>query len=305
MTPSRDLKTYQNTSIVRMTSDNKFVSPLLLTGDSKTSFVNDDFTKSISEYINSKKRDGSATDISYYLKNMTNTTWTGIDEDKHYAPASLMKVPIMMAVLKESETNPGFLNKKILFNEKTDYNAGENFQPKDKIQPGHTYTIDELLNYMINYSDNNAMVTLISQIPQKRIMNIFVDIGLPVPQDGIDGTIDYISAKSYSRLFRVLYNCTYLTEEDSAKALQLLSGADFPPGIVSQIPANINVSNKFGERTVYDQNKNVLFRELHDCGIVYIADSPYAICIMTKGTDFEKLEKIIQDLSRMTYNKMK
>jgi beta-lactamase class A len=216
-----------------------------------------------------------------------------------------MKVPIMMAILKESETDQNFLNKKILFKDEHDYNNDEYFQPKDKILPGHTYTIEELLRYMINYSDNNATVLLIPQMPIKRMTDIFKDLSLPMPQEGSDGTVDYISAKLYSRLFRVLYNCTYLNEENSAKALELLSGADFPNGLVSAIPGNITVSNKFGERTAYDANGNLLFRELHDCGIVYVADNPYALCVMTKGKDFEKLQRIIQDLSKMTYSKMK
>lgn len=301
----RDLRNYQSSSIIRKASGNKFISPLLLTGDSRTTYVGDDFTSAIGEYINSKKRDGSASDISFYMKNLRNSSWTGVDEDKHYAPASLMKVPIMMAIYKEGEDNPEFLNKKILYKINSDYNSEEYFQPKDRIIPGKSYTVEELLRYMINYSDNNAMSLLINQISPKKITDIFNDLGLPIPENNADGTIDYMSAKLYSRLFRVLYNCTYLNEEDSAKALELLSGSDFPNGIVSQIPGNVIVSNKFGERTVYNPDKTLLYRELHDCGIVYAGDNPYALCIMTKGTDFTKLEKIIQDISKMAYDEMK
>ena len=85
----------------------------------------------------------------------------------------------------------------------------------------------------------------------------------------------------------------------------MLSGTDFNKGIVSQIPGSVEVSNKFGERTVFNPDHTLLYRELHDCGIVYAGENPYAICIMTKGQTFEKLQEIIQDISKMTYNKMK
>lgn len=171
-TPARDLKNYQSSSVVRKTSDNKLISPLLLTGDSKTTFVKDTFTEKISKYIDTAKQNGDANDISYYVKNLRNSTWTGIDEDNHYAPASLMKVPIMMAVLKESEKTPGLLQKKIKYFGKSNLNDDETYKPRQSLQSGQTYTVEELLEYMAKYSDNNAMELLVSSIPTKRIIDI-------------------------------------------------------------------------------------------------------------------------------------
>ena len=35
---------------------------------------------------------------------------------------------------------------------------------------------------------------------------------------------------------------------------------------------------------------------MHDCGIVYIPNSPYLLCIMTKGNSNDKLLKVISDM---------
>jgi hypothetical protein len=56
---------------------------------------------------------------------------------------------------------------------------------------------------------------------------------------------------------------------------------------------------------VYDPQRNPLFRELHDCGIVYLPDNPYLLCVMTKGNDFAKMEKIIEEISRLSYERLK
>lgn len=301
----RDLKNYQTSSTIRKVGDNKYISPLLLTGDTLNSRVNDDFTEKISDYIKVQKRNGNAIEISYYVKNLRNSSWVGINEDTHYMPASLMKVPVLIAILKENERDQNLLKKKIIYKESQNYNNEEYYAPKKSIIKNNTYSVEELLTYMIDYSDNNATVLLLSLIPRDKIVQIFTDLDLPLPQSNTDSNIDFISTKLYSRLFRVLYNSTYLNEDDSAKALQLLSNIDFPNGIIAGVPQNVEVSNKFGERTIYDSSNNFLYRELHDCGIVYLTDNPYTVCIMTKGDDFAKLENIIKNLSQMTYEELK
>jgi hypothetical protein len=61
--------------------------------------------------------------------------------------------------------------------------------------------------------------------------------------------------------------------------------------------ANIPVAHKFGERTGFAGG----VKQLHDCGIVYYPKNPYLLCIMTRGTDFTKLESTIAAVSKMVY----
>ena len=292
-------------STIRKISTSKFIAPLLLSSDSKVFYEDDHFSQTISNYIKIKIKNGSATDISFYFKDLLTGRWTGVNENERYAPASLMKVPILIAVLKQAESDTSLLHKKLYYSGEKDLNEEEYYKPQKSIVKGHSYTVEELLDYMITYSDNNATVLLLGVTPQKNLSEIFTDLGLPSPEVITSGTVDYLSAKLYSRLFRVLYNSTYLQEEYSIQALKILNNIDFPNGIVSQMPKDIDVANKFGERTVYNIDKTVNYRELHDCGIVYVPKHPYLICIMTKGNDFKKLEAIIQDISEMTYKNIK
>ena len=53
--------------------------------------------------IDSLKRVGTVTDVSVFLKNLRQGNWISINGDLSFHPASLMKVPLMLAVLKTAE----------------------------------------------------------------------------------------------------------------------------------------------------------------------------------------------------------
>ena len=109
---------------------------------------------------------------------------------------------------------------------------------------------------------------------------VFTDLGITIP--GVRGTEDYMSVSDYASFFRILYNASYLTKDDSQKALDLLTKVDFADGIRAGVPKGVPVANKFGERSVNG------LQQLHDCGIVYYNNHPYLLCIMSRGSDFKK-----------------
>src|SRR5690606_549510 len=110
-------------------------------------------------------------------------------------------------------------------------------------------------------------------------------------------TGDILSVKDYSAFFRILYNATYLSKEMSEKALSIMARSDFDIGITAGVPNNIHVSNKFGERGFVNHYE----KQFHDCGIVYYPGSPYLLCVMTKGSNFETQIKIIAEVSALVY----
>lgn len=276
------------------------IAPLLTSG-SKKLLKGSLFDKSVNDFIQTSIENGDATNISFYYVNFKNGEWTSYNENEKYSPASLLKVPIMIAVYKLGEKDNTFLDKTIYFDGKLDLNKGEYYKPAKYITGGNSYTIDELVEYMIKYSDNNATALILSVIPPDVLNEIYSDLGLPTLSNNNDATVDYMSSKIYSTLFKVLYNCTYLNEEDSLKAMKLLTYADFPQGISAGVPTSTLVGNKFGERTILDKNGVKQYVELHDCGIVYAKSSPYILCIMTKGNNFDSLDKIIETISNKVY----
>jgi len=237
--------------------------------------------------------------ISVYFRNLETGEWVGINPNEDFDPASLLKVPVMMYYLKLAESDSAILSRTYK------YTAGDlNLL---KVAQGDTttrliqnklYTVDQLIYEMIVRSDNVAKYLLILNSPASDLENIYGDLGIQIHKEAKDTYI--ISARTYSLFFRNLYNSTFLNQTMSEKALGMLNKAEFKDGLVAGVPSNIKVAHKFGQYTNI-ANGVVTSVEAHDCGIVYYPDSPYLLCIMTRGKDTAQLESIISQVSRITY----
>ena len=101
----------------------------------------------------------------------------------------------MIAFMRMNEKDPNTLNKKITFTH--EFTTGKNpvFLSKS-IQLGKSYTIQELLKYMISYSDNNATMLLNENLDLETFGKVFTDLGIEKP-DWNAGQVS-ISAKDFS-----------------------------------------------------------------------------------------------------------
>lgn len=235
---------------------------------------------------------------SIYYRDLNNGPWFGINERELFSPASLVKVPLMIAYLKASESDPNILNQQ-LTNTKA-YNPKEqNIAPDEVLEENKSYTIDDLIRRMIVYSDNLAYDLLSENMEEQKIVQVFKDLDVNISQAYTDPNGNILSVKDYASFFRILFNSSYLSKANSEKSLHLLSQTTFKNGIVATLPKNIITSHKFGER-YYTANKE---RQLHDCGIVYSPNKPFLICIMTRGSDFNTLSDTIKQISSMVYQK--
>lgn len=281
-----------------------FIDPLIACGisEKKSTVEFAPLKNQINELINSQIAKAQINTASVYF-DKRDGSWLSINPNEKYFPASLMKVPTMIAVLKVAESNPGLLNKKIVYDGSFDLNAIEHFKPSKTMVPNQAYTVDDLLFRMIGYSDNNAVLLLVDSIDSKILNEVFTDLGVTIPQGENATLTDYITVKQYASFFRVLHNATYLNRKMSEKALYLLSQPDFPKGIMAGIPTGTKFVDKFGERNFSDNpDDQASSKELHDCGIVYYPEHPYLLCIMTKGTNFESLTNTIKSISQIVYN---
>lgn len=230
--------------------------------------------------------------VSVYLKDLGDAAWMGIEADKTYLPGSLIKVPILLAFLKMEEEHPGTLNRSLRFEKPRNYFPSQEFKG-DSIVPGKTYTISELLRYMIVESDNNATNLLSRNLDPAGFRKIFTD--LQIQPDEINDVNYVISSREYSRFFRVLYNATYLRPDLSEYALDLLADSKFNSGITRTLPAGIPAPRKFGERGI----DGVL--DFSESAIIYKENAPYSLTIMTKGASAEKQAELVSELASIVF----
>jgi beta-lactamase class A len=237
-----------------------------------------------------------------YFTDLKTGAWADVDGDNMFYPSSLGKIPLMIAYYQESENDPTVLTKQLMYPVgSTDLNQMQDITPEEAIVPGQSYSINDLIGYMIKYSDNNATALLDANIDPDTLSRVYGDLGIPSEDNVNLSNADFITAHQVSTMFRVLYNATYLSRDDSEKALQLLSQVSFTQGLVAGVSSSTVVSHKLGLVGIAPNNVTTE-HELHDCGIVYAKD-PYLMCVMTRGSaPLPKLENIIAQLSKTAYN---
>jgi beta-lactamase class A len=255
-----------------------------------------DLKNAVTNRIETASSSGMVSRVSYYFRDLNSTEWVGINQNYSYYPASLLKVPVMIAYYKKAEDDPSILSRTIVYQ---NIAAGDPFDAPSNLLPGNPYTIEELIDAMIVSSDNGAALTLLSYIDQDTLNDVYANLGIQNPGSN---SADYqISTRTYGLFFRILYNATYLDAEYSNKALALLERATFAQGLVAGVPTGTEVAHKFGEH-VLNQGSVAVGVELHDCGVVYYPQHPYLVCVMTSAQDVATASSVIKDISALTYS---
>jgi beta-lactamase class A len=223
----------------------------------------------------------------FYFEDLTTGAWIGINEKEEFMPRSLFKVPLMAAVLKKVEEGEISLNNSI---EITPADIDSQYGDLWKNGSGYSLTIKELLTIMIQDSDNTAMATLANHLltDEDYLMAVSM-MGLtnkPGPQT--------LSPKAYSNLLRSLYFSTYLRRPFSELALTIMLDTKFNSQLPAKLPKDVKISHKVG----FDLEQGFF----HDCGIVYLTNHNYLLCIMSKNNTQDKADAMISELSKIVYD---
>jgi len=256
------------------------------------------FSSEFNKKVEELKNKYLVSHVSVYFRDLNNGPWIGINEKETFSPASLLKVPIFMALLFQAQFDPSILAQKVIIKQSdVNQNINQNIIFDNVLIVGQEYTLEQVVESMIQKSDNTAVPILLRDIKPKFIENIFKSIGVPFKDLSTEVRV---RVKDYAGFFRVLYNSSYLDREMSEKALEILSRSDYKNGIVAGIPDGIKVAHKFGERKSLDLEES----QLHDCGIIYYSDAPYILCVMTRGNNFINQENVIRDISSYVYSEV-
>lgn len=247
--------------------------------------------------VDAQKQAGLIMRASVYYRNLDTGDWIGIDQNATYYPASLLKVPVMIAYFKEAETDPNILDERVTY---TTITGGDSFETPSSLVVGKNYSVHELIEKMIVASDNGATYTLIEHMDKTRLNEVYTDLGIDHPDE--DSSTYQIPTRTYALFFRVLYNATYLSTAYSQEALNLLTKATYSDGLLAGLPAGIPVAHKFGEHVVSSDRKTQDGVELHDCGIVYDPTHPYLLCIMTEAPTTANATNMLKVISKETYD---
>ncbi len=258
------------------------------------------FRYKVNAAIEERLEKGDAAAISFYFRDLVNGNRFGIGETDKFSPKSLLKLPLMIAYFKWSESNPLVLRKTLT------YAGGETEQkikPAYRLEPGKRYSVNDLIFRMIAYDDAAAYSLLYANLPTNRLERIFKDLNVEYDPHQED---DSLSLSSFASFYRVLYNASYLSEDLSEKALRYLSKSTFRDGMASGIPSNVEIAGKHGERTIEIRKggEEETLYQLHEFGIIYYPNRPFILGIMARGDDVDRLTKVSRDITRLVYEEV-
>lgn len=284
--------------------DFKFVKPLLIcdTNSEKDYPQLKPLADALGTIIQNGKNAKNVDTVSVYFQDFKTDGRIDINKDEEFHAASMEKVSIMLAFYRLAESDPNILSQIVKDELTNDGNFGQEIKPNDYAKTGETYTVEELIEKMIKYSDNNSKTLLLSLISPSLIEELYKDIGVPLQLNAQQPeNFDYITTRDISYFFRILYNSTYLTNDLSEKAMTILSEVDYKKGLVAGVPEGVAVAHKFGLENI-EAGGVIVERELHDCGVIYHPQNPYLLCIMTKSSSgISNIEDTIGNISAAVY----
>lgn len=288
----------KNREVHSFSNDFKLLNPAVKLVESHDLIVN---FQPIRESLTNKYEEREDYLVSIYFEYLPTGANIAINKDEEIWPASLIKIPVAMAMMKKIQSGKWkFDNELVILDEDKDNGFGVLY----KEETGTTMKIERLLEESLINSDNTAHLVLLRNLESSEIEDIYNHLGLDdivsdVKKRSSQDVDNRITAKRYSIFFRSLYNSTYLLPEYSEKFLDILGRAP-KEHLNLGIPNEIKFVHKTGIR---------IEESVHaDSGIVYLPHRPYLLTVMIQKrdnipeNDDEKVKEIFKDISSEIYN---
>ena len=231
---------------------------------------------------------------SVYFEYLPTGTSIRINPDTKYQAASLMKLPVAMELYKASEKGVVNLDEKIKLKEAW-LNSG--YGTLYEKGAGYELTLREAAQILLTESDNTALRAILASTEGKLDTSELalgsLDIEFSLNQDD---SIN-IGTRSYASFLKCLYFACYNTKEDSQEILSYLTETPFNDRITAGIDnKSIKVAHKIGVFNTKVQS---------DCGLVYLENNDYILCIMLEADDSTATNAVFKAMSEKVYNFVK
>lgn len=229
--------------------------------------------------------------FSLYFEYLPTGVSININGTTEFYQASLFKVPVVMAYYHQKERlkNPG---DPILTIKKEDLDS--EFGDLWKKGVGYRIKMSEAVKMALEDSDNTAIKLIVPRITKQDFDDVYtsLDIDLNTNKNGA-----VITTKGYSSILKALYFSSVLAPEDSQDLLKTLTKTKFVDKLPAGIPPNIPVAHKIG---VFNKGENTQEAYM-DCGIVYVPNRPYSLCIYSQSDEQTARERM-REISKIVYD---
>ncbi len=218
---------------------------------------------------------------SFYYENLITGEIISYNQEKTFEAASTIKLPLISYVYQLAIEGKLDLDSTLTYTS-NDYRGGSGVILKDPV--GTKYTIRELAEKSIVYSDNIAYYMLRAKVGSTNFKSYIRDIGGTLSDSTVFVTINTIQFASYIKAY---YNLTLEYPEMGKELIDYWQNTIYVNHIEAGI-TDIPVGHKIGFLPL----KNLF----HDGGVVY-HEEPYILIILNQGPSDAVQKEIFTQLS--------
>jgi len=256
----------------------------------------------------------SAEVVGIYFRDLTSGDSIIIDGDIRMHAASMMKVPVMIQLFRDTEAGKFALDDSVVvtntFKSIVDGSPYELSVPDDGegtlyARVGERESIRQLTELMITVSSNLATNILIQLVDAKRVQATMRELGadsiavlrgvedIKAYEAGLSNTT---TARDLGIIFDAIYEHRAASPESCQEMIEILSRQQFNEGIPAGVPSGVRVAHKTGSIT----------RIRHDGGIVFTGDGrAFVLVVLTKGIEeSSEADTLIADVARMVFDEV-
>ena len=223
---------------------------------------------------------------------------TGLNASASMPAASTIKIPVMVEVFHQLETGRFDLQKRVVLRTSDkDWGSGDLCDAP----AGTSYPVSELLEKMIDISDNTATNMLIRLVGRHNINHSMTNLGLArtrlrddIRTTGWSVRLELRTSPSdLVRLLTLMAQRRLIDEWSSNEMISILEQDQYNTLIPEPLPDDVPIAHKTGS----------FFDTLNDAGIVYTSDAPYVIAVMTTALPSQDRGRtFIHSISRLAYS---
>jgi beta-lactamase class A len=228
-----------------------------------------------------------------YFEYLPSGAGIGVNDREEFVAASLIKVPLVFGAYLLIEEKKIDERQAVRIEER---HLDKSYGTLWKRGAGYSLTVEELVEQILEHSDNtaaNALYETLLQSDGQIIERVFENLDIPFELSTTHTAV--VSPKNYSSILRSLYLSSMLQKEHTARILQFMMQADAREQIVAGVPEGVPVAHKNG---VYESGDRIVHS---DCGIVYIPRRPYVLCMMSDALEV-RAKAQMREISKMAYD---
>ncbi len=193
-----------------------------------------------------------------------------LNEDEHYYPASVTKAPYMLYIYNLALSGEADLDEKILYT-KSWARSGTGILKNKAF--GQEFTIEELIGFSLEYSDNAAYAMLRDRFPESGYIEFMRSIGVTHEDDLRATNQQQICCETSLIISREIYN---FIEDGNRYSENLRYHMTHSSNPMIHAADGAEIVRKYGWYLGY----------FHDMAVVY-GERPYLLTIMTDTGEYE------------------